>query len=150
MGVAVRGRGARSVRRCGSATATREDMLKITLLTDERIRLEDAAGPLTIEADSAENQYSPFHMMASGLAVCTYSVLASWAVNAKLPIDDLALEVGWSFAEEPHRVGRYEVVVDWPSLPEARRTAATRVAGLCPVKTTLTHPPEIDLQVRAA
>lgn len=150
MGVAVRGKGARSVRRCGSATATREDVLKITLLTDERIRLEDAAGPLTIEADSAEKQYSPFHMMASGLAVCTYSVLASWAVNAKLPIEDLALEVGWSFADEPHRVGRYEVVIDWPSLPEARRATAARAAALCTVKKTLEHPPEIDLQVRAA
>ena len=136
--------------RPGSATATWEDVLKITLLSDERLRLEDAAGPLTIEADSAEKQYSPFHMMASGLAVCTYSVLASWAANAKLAVDDLALEVGWTFAEEPHRVGSYQVVIEWPSLPEARRTAAVRAAALCTVKKTLEMPPTIDTQVQAA
>ncbi len=122
--------------------------MKITLLSDERIRLEGRAGPLTIEAESAEMQYSPYHMMASGLATCTYSVLQSWATNAGIPADDLALEVGWSFAEDPHRVGRMEVDIQWPSLPEPRRAAAVRAAGLCPVKKTLQQAPEIHTEVR--
>ncbi len=130
--------------------SNREEALKITLLSDDRIRLEGAVGPMTIEAESAEMTYSPFHMVASGLGVCTFSVLGSWATNAGLGVDDLALEVGWSFAEEPHRVGRYEVVIEWPSLPEARRAAAVRVAALCTVKKTLEMPPEIDTQVKAA
>ena len=79
--------------------------MKITLLSDERIRLDGKAGPLSVEAESAEMQYSPFHMLASGLATCTYSVLASWGTHAKLPVDDLSIEVGWTFAENPHRVG---------------------------------------------
>lgn len=119
--------------------------MRITLLSDERIRLTDAAGPMTIEAESAEMSYSPFHMLASGLAVCIFSVLHSWASHAKLPAEALAIEVGWSFAEQPHRVGALDVRIDWPGLPESRRRAAERAAHLCPIHTTLTHPPQITV-----
>ncbi|MEJ7813319.1 MAG: OsmC family protein [Gemmatimonadaceae bacterium] len=123
--------------------------MKITLLSDERIRLEDAAGPLSVEAESAETSYSPFHMLASGLATCIFSVLHSWASHAKLPADKLAIEVGWSFAEQPHRVGNMDVKLDWPGLPDARRPAAERAAHLCAVHNTLTHPPQISVGIGA-
>ena len=123
--------------------------MKITLLSDDRIRLDGGAGPMTIEAESAETSYSPFHMLASSLATCTLSVLHAWATNAKLPSDDLAVEVGWSFVEEPHRVGSMSLGIEWPSLPENRRAAAQRVADLCTVKVTLHHPPEIVTNVNA-
>lgn len=122
--------------------------MKITLLSEDRIRLDGGAGPLSVEADSAEMQYSPFHMMASGLATCTYSVLASWGTHAKLPVEDLAIEVGWTFAEEPHRVGSMDVDVVWPSLPPERRNAAVRAAGLCTVKKTLEMPPKVGVEVK--
>lgn len=123
--------------------------MKITLLASDRIRLDGGAGPMTIEAESAEMSYSPFHMLASGLATCTLSVLHAWAANAKIPAGDLAIEVGWSFVEEPHRVGAMRVDIEWPGLPEARRTAARRVADLCTVKVTMKHPPEFTTQVNA-
>jgi len=124
--------------------------VKIILLSDERIRLDGSPGPLTIEAESAEMQYSPFHMLASAVATCTFSVLASWASHADLPVTDLVVEVGWSFVENPHRVGRMEVELVWPSLPEGRRAAAQRAAALCTVSRTLEMPPELAVQVRAA
>ena len=124
--------------------------MKITLLSDERIRLDGRAGPMTIEAESAEMTYSPFHMLASSLATCTYSVLGSWATNARLPADDLAIEVGWTFAEDPHRVGSMEIDIQWPSLPENRLAAAKRVADLCTVKVTLKSPPEVTTEVKTA
>jgi putative redox protein len=121
--------------------------VKITLLSEERIRLEATAGPMTIEAESAERVYSPFHMVASGLATCVFSVLASWASSAKVSADDLIVEVAWAFAENPPRVGSYDLVLKWPSLPENRRAAAGRVAALCPIHATLHHPPEIRAEV---
>lgn len=124
--------------------------MKILLLSDDRIRLEGGAGPLSVEAESAEMSYSPFHMMAGGLATCIFSVLHSWAEHAKLPADDLSIEVGWEFAEQPHRVGRYGIALLWPSLPENRRAAAERAAHLCPVHQTLQHSPEIHMHVHAA
>ncbi len=117
----------------------RVSYVKITLLSDDRIRYEAAPGPLTVDAESADRQFSPYHMVAGGLAVCTFSVLASWATHANIPIDDLVIEVTWTFAERPHRVGSMGLSFRWKSLPPNRLEAATRAANLCPVHTTLAH-----------
>ena len=123
--------------------------MKITLIAEDGIRLEPLPGPMTIEADSADQLYSPFHMLASGLAFCTYSVLASWASNAKLDADDVMIEVRWDFAEDPHRVGAIRMRIDWPSLPPQREKAAARVAELCAIHATLMHSPSVDTSVHA-
>lgn len=123
--------------------------MKITLPDDESIRLTGQPGPLTIEAESPEQSYSPFHMLASSLATCVHSVLQSWAHNADLAADDLAIEIRWSFAEGPYRVGRFSIDLSWPSLPDARRAAAERAAHLCTVHQTLVHPPEIETRLTA-
>ena len=120
--------------------------MKITLLSDDAIRLTPEPGPMTIEAQTAEQTYSPFHMLGSSLAYCTFSVMHSWATHADLPADDLAIEVHWTFAEDPHRVGEMSVLFDWPSLPERRRAAAKRVAEMCTVHATLKHPPRVTIE----
>jgi uncharacterized OsmC-like protein len=121
--------------------------MKITLLSEEKIRLEPGAGPLTIEATSVDQTYSPFHMLASSLATCTFSVLYSWATHAKLDVATLALEVGWTFAEKPHRVGDMQLTVHWPGLPPDRVAAAQRAAALCTVHATLHQPPHVGIEV---
>jgi uncharacterized OsmC-like protein len=123
--------------------------MKITLLGEDGVRLEGTPGPMSIEAERADQQYSPYHMLGSSLAFCEYSLLSSWATHAKLSADDLAVEVRWSFVEQPHQVGAMTLTLDWPSLPEGRRDAARRAATLCPVHRTLSHPPTIDVEVRA-
>jgi putative redox protein len=120
--------------------------MKITLLADDAIRLEPVPGPMTIEAPTAEMVYSPFHMLASSLATCVFSVIESWASHAKLRLDDLTIEVRWQFAEDPHRVGDIAISFDWPSLPANRIAAARRVAELCTVHATLHHPPHITIE----
>lgn len=124
--------------------------MKITLLSEESIRLDGLGGALTIEAESAEQIYSPFHMLASGLAVCTHSILMSWATNAKLDADDLAIEVSWSFAEKPHRIGEIRLVFEWPGLPKDRVETAKRVAALCPIHATLHHAPAVTIEAAMA
>ena len=120
-------------------------IMKISLLSEDAIRLELTPGPLTVEAESEEQQYSPFHMLASGLASCTMSVLYSWATHADIPVDGLAIDVKWAFAEKPHRVGTMELSFVWPGLPPARLEAAKRAAKLCAVHATLEHPPVITI-----
>ncbi len=119
--------------------------MKITLLSEDAIRLEPVPGMMTIEAPSAEHSFSPFQMFAGGLAICTWSILASWGSNAGIAADDLVIEVRWTFAEEPHRIGALEVRFHWPALPAQRRAAAKRVAALCPIHQTLHHPPDVAI-----
>ena len=124
--------------------------MKIMLLSEDRLRVQGGAGPLSVEADSAEMTYSPGHMLASSLAVCTYSILQSWATNADIPAADLAVEVGFEYVAKPHRIGKMEVALDWPSLPAERREAARRAAALCPIHRTLHAPPEVATVVTGA
>jgi uncharacterized OsmC-like protein len=121
--------------------------MRITLLTDDSLRLDPSPGTLTVEAPSPEDSYSPFHMLASGLAACTWSVLRSWADQAKLDASRLSVEVGWTFAEDPHRIGALRVTIAWPDLPPARRGAAQRAAATCAVHATLERPPAISIEV---
>lgn len=119
--------------------------MKISLIAEDAIRLDPSDTALTVETPDQNTQYSPFHMLASALATCIYSLLGTWAENAKVDSSDLSIEVQWTFAEEPHRVANIEVELEWPSLPDARRGAAERAASLCTVHATLTHPPEISV-----
>ena len=123
--------------------------MKITLLADDAIRLEPVPGPMTIEASSADMTYSPFHMLGSSLATCTFSVIQSWATHAKIPLDDLVIDVRWTFGEDPHRVSDIAVTFEWPSLPPKRVAAARRVAELCTVHATLHHPPHVTIEPAA-
>ena len=123
--------------------------MKITLLSDESIRLEPTTGQLTIEAESADYEYSPYQMLASGLAVCTFGVLQSWGSNAGVNADDLVIEVSWSFADNPHRVGSMELTYQWPSLPVDRQKVAQRVAELCPVHKTFLQTPTMTIRQAA-
>ena len=121
--------------------------MKITLLSDETIRLEPSTGQLTVEAESADKEYSPYQMLASGLAVCTFGVLQSWGSNVGVSADDLVIDVSWKFADNPHRVSEMALSYDWPSLPAERRRIAQRVAELCPVHKTLQLPPAMTIRL---
>ena len=119
--------------------------MKITLTGEESLRLEPMSGPLTIEAQSHDQSYSPFHMLGSALGMCTFSVLHSWASNKHLAIDDLRIDVNWTFAEGQHRFESVNVKLDWPSLSAELWPRAIRAAHLCGVHQTLARPFRISV-----
>ena len=120
--------------------------MKILLTSDESIRLEANPGPLQIEATSPDVGFSAFHMLASGFAFCTVSVLHAWAESASLDATDLTIDLGWAFGDDPHRVASFDLRFNWPSLPENRLPAARRVAESCTVHATFRNPPEITIE----
>jgi putative redox protein len=120
--------------------------MKITLTGEESIRVEPTPGALTIEAASRDQSYSPFHMLGSALGTCTFSVLQSWASNKNIGVDDLKLDVSWTFVEAEHRLDTMKVVLDWPSLSAELLPRAMRAAGLCGVHKTMTQPVNISVE----
>src|SRR6266478_7716289 len=124
--------------------------MKITLTGEESLRLESSSGPLTIESESPDQSYSPFHMLGSALGACTLSVLQSWAANRNIAADDLKIDVSWTFVEGQHRVGSMSVKLDWPSLSAEVWPRAVRVASVCGIHQTMTHPIEITVDAVGA
>jgi uncharacterized OsmC-like protein len=122
--------------------------MKIVLEGEDAILLTATEETLTIEAESTEQSYSPFHMLGSALAYCTFSVLYSWASNSELVASDLHIRVRWQFAENPHRVGQIWMELIWPGLPENRRAAAERASALCAVHATLSHTVPIATELK--
>ena len=121
--------------------------MKLILVSEDAIRLEASGDGLTIEDESGTHNYSPFHMMAGGLAACAFSVLYAWGATAGFSADGLAVDVSWTFAPDPHRVGSYDMHFVWPELPEERVAAAKRAIELCAVHATFHHPPTISVEV---
>src|SRR5207253_5203767 len=119
--------------------------MKITLTGEESLRLEPTSGPLIIEAQSRDQSYSPFHMLGSALGSCTFSVLQSWAANKNLAVNDLRIDVSWTFVEAQHRIASMSVKIDWPSLSAELWPRAIRAAHLCGVHQTLARPFEISV-----
>jgi uncharacterized OsmC-like protein len=120
--------------------------MKITLTGEESLRVEPSSSQLTIEAPTADVQYSPFHMLGSALGACTLSVLESWASNKNLGVNDLKVDVSWDFMEGQHRVGSIKVRLLWPSLSAELWPRAIRAANICGIHNTLTHPPQITVE----
>lgn len=124
--------------------------MRILLEGENALTLLPAGDTLTIESEDGEQAYSPFHMIGSALASCTFSVLHSWADYAGLQAADIRLHVAWEFGEDPHRLTNIRMNIEWPSLPDARRLAAERAASLCTVHAILTHPPKVETVVNAS
>ena len=119
--------------------------MKVTLTGEESLRLEPTSGPLTIEAESPDQSYSPFHMLGSALGACTLSVMQSWASNKNIGVDDLKIDVSWTFAEGQHRVESMSAKIAWPSLSAELWPRVLRAADVCGVHQTLTHTIEISV-----
>ena len=120
--------------------------MKITLTGEDSVRLEPTPGTLTIEAPSRDRGYSPFHMLGSAIAGCTFSVLQSWGSNKDVKFDDLKIDVAWKFAEGEHRVENMNVRIEWPSLPAELWPRAMRAAHVCGIHQTLTHAVNVEVE----
>lgn len=90
---------------------------------------------------------SPFHLLAAGLATCTYSVLHDWAHHAGLPLQGLEVVVDWEIGDAPLRVTRMDMEILWPGLPSERRKAAVRAAAQCTIHNTLSHVTPVETRV---
>lgn len=124
--------------------------MKILLTGEESLRIEPATGQLTIEADTRDRSYSPFHMLGSALGMCTFAVLQSWASNKNIGVDDLKVDVSWKFAEDQHRLETMNVKLDWPSLSAELWPRVIRAANLCGVHHTLTQSPQVSIEAVGA
>jgi uncharacterized OsmC-like protein len=120
--------------------------MRLILETEASIRLSPNGPDLVVEPQG-DVVLSPFHLLGASLALCTWSVLASWAEQANLPVEELELVVDWAFGGDPVRVSEVGLDVVWPGLPPARLEGARRAARYCTVHHTLEHGSRLTTRV---
>ena len=98
-------------------------------------------------APGVHAHYSAMQMFANSLALCTASALIAYAEQIDAPTDSLAVRVKWDYVEPPFRIGRIDMQIHWPQLPESRLAAAQRAARHCTLHHTLEHPPVVLTEV---
>jgi uncharacterized OsmC-like protein len=77
---------------------------------------------------------TPVECLAVSLGSCVAYFAARFAQRHALPIQDLRVTTGWDYAEQPHRVGNFDVQVSLGgTLDAAMRDRLQRVAEACTV-----------------
>lgn len=120
--------------------------MQLTVRDEQHIYLDTAAGGDDFAVEGGG--FGPLQMLASSLALCTASVIHSYAETAHLDVFGLAVEVRWEYVEDPHRVGRFDITLHLPkSMPAVRHRAIIRAADTCAVHQTLHHSPAFATRI---
>jgi uncharacterized OsmC-like protein len=122
--------------------------MKVIMHDEENLEFRQFHHPgLEVEPEKPQLQYSALQMFATSLAICTYSILTSYAEQINASMENLSMSVKWKYSKDPVRVEHVDMDIHWPELPESRLKAAQRAASYCPLHQTLAHPPEVVTHV---
>jgi putative redox protein len=87
---------------------------------------------------------SPVEYLAASLAGCVGHFVAKFLGRRGFEPKGLKVSVSGTMAENPHRIGAFEIVVNLPKgLPPELQEVAKRAAETCTVHHTLQHPPKM-------
>lgn len=89
---------------------------------------------------------TPLECLAVSLGSCVAFFAARFSQRHAVSLADLRVEVAWDYAEQPHRVGRFDVAVSCGGALDASMIERLRrVVQGCTVHHTLTHAPEVNV-----
>lgn len=102
------------------------------------------------QAGGQDSAPMPLELMPASLGTCVAFFVQQFLVTRGLDASGLTVDVQSQGADNPHRIGRFEVSVKVPGgVPEKYRDAVMRAAETCTVHHTLTHAPEITVEIEA-
>ncbi len=89
---------------------------------------------------------TPTELFIASLASCVGFYARRYLARHHLDAEGLAVEVGYSLATKPSRVGEVTMRIVVPAgIPEIRRDALLAMATHCTVHNTLTTPPAVNI-----
>lgn len=93
---------------------------------------------------------TPTEMFVASLGACVAFYAERFLRRHDLTTDGLTVSCAYRWADNPHRVGEIDVVVEAPGLTSDKREAFARVIDRCSVHNTLLHPPAIRTELTVA
>lgn len=123
--------------------------MHIHIHSEEDLSIQDFLSPeMTVDAHDPEAAFSALQMLATSMALCTFSVLYAYGETIGVDPAPIHIRVRWSYAPEGTRIDEIAMDIDWPGLPDSRKAAAQRAATSCTVHRTLEHPPVVHTRVQ--
>jgi len=90
----------------------------------------------------------PLELVPAALGTCVALFVQQFLVTRGLDATGMEVQVFTAPAPNPHRIGQFEVAVSVPKgIPEKYRDAVKRVAESCTVHHTLSHKPDIAVEL---
>jgi len=112
---------------------------KHTLVTDQ-----------PVEDGGADAGITPVELFVGSLASCVGYFVARYCARHHIPCEGFTIEAGWTFAEQPHRVGGVDLQLNLPvPLTPAQQQALLKIAHGCTVHQSLAVPPKVEIHVTA-
>ncbi len=128
-------------------------MIVVTLAGRDRLRIETRGHELftdqPVEDGGDDAAPTPTELFVASLSACVGFYAERFLRRHGLSTAGLKVTTEYQWAENPHRVGQIDLVVDAPGLTDAKREAFARVVGHCTVHNSIEHPPAILLSVGA-
>jgi putative redox protein len=101
-----------------------------------------------LQGGGADAGPTPLELVPAALGTCVAFFVKQFLAARGLDATGLAIQVFTAPEANPHRIGRFEVIVSVPrGVPEQYRDAVVRAAESCTVHHTLTHHPEIAVEL---
>jgi putative redox protein len=113
-----------------------------------RVRGHEVTCDMSAREGGRDGGPSPVELLAGSLGACIAMMVRSYCQSHGYTDGEVAVSLTAELADDPKRVRSVVVDLEIPKdVPENRREVIRRVAQRCPVHETLTHPPEVDLDV---
>lgn len=91
---------------------------------------------------------TPPELMGAALGACVGVYAVDYLKRNDLSTEGFRVEVEWTGASAPKRIGGFEVKVHLPvDLTDRQRASLSRIVQSCTVHKTLEHPPEIQVDL---
>jgi putative redox protein len=99
----------------------------------------------------ADSAAMPLELLAASLGTCIAFYAHQFCATRGIPTDGLRVEIRTETAKGPYRIARFDVKVFLPdALPDEYHAAIDRAVRTCPVHNTLTHAPDVTMELVAA
>jgi putative redox protein len=100
------------------------------------------------EEDGKDEGFSPTEILAASLASCVAYFAVRFLQARKLNTEGLKVDIDHEYANSPRRLSKFKLKIELPQdFPEKYRKAIVKSVESCSVHNTLTHPPEITVDV---
>lgn len=100
------------------------------------------------EDGGADAGMSPVELFVGSLASCVGYFVGRHCARHQIPTEGFTIDVDWSMAEQPHRVGAVELVLHLPTeLAPSHQEKLLKVAHGCTVHQSLVVPPKVQIHL---